>query len=117
MPRHLGIILDSNRRSVQAKRIIEAHLIYEAGAANKLDDVLDWCGGLRIRAVTLCLFLSENLKRPADEVPGIFSAIQGKLRKFANDPEIHRLRVRVKAMGSQLGGTSRRSTASLTFAV
>jgi len=47
------------------------HRIYEAGA-NKLDDVLDWCGELGIRAVTLCLFSTENLKRPADEVPGIF---------------------------------------------
>jgi short-chain Z-isoprenyl diphosphate synthase len=98
MPRHIGIILDGNRRSAQAKGISEAHLIYEAGA-NKLDDVLDWCGELRIRAVTLWVFSTENLNRPANEVSGIFSAIQAKLRKLAYDPEIHRRRVRVKAMG------------------
>jgi short-chain Z-isoprenyl diphosphate synthase len=98
MPRHIGIILDGNRRSAQAKGISEAHLIYKAGA-DKLDDVLDWCGELGIPAVTLWVFSTENLSRPASEVSGILSAIQDKLRKLVDDPEIHRQRVRVRAVG------------------
>ena len=98
MPRHIGIILDGNRRSGQAKRISKVDLIYEAGA-NKLDDVLDWCGELGIGAVTLWVFSMENLNRSATEVSGILSAIEGKLRKLADDPKIHHRRVRVKAVG------------------
>jgi short-chain Z-isoprenyl diphosphate synthase len=98
IPRHVGIILDGNRRSARAKGISEAHLIYEAGA-DKLDDVLDWCGELGIAAVTLWVFSTENLNRPASEVSGILSAIESKLRKLVHDPEIHRQRVRVRAVG------------------
>jgi short-chain Z-isoprenyl diphosphate synthase len=98
MPRHVGIILDGNRRAAEAKGISEAHLIYKAGA-EKLDDVLDWCEELQISAVTLWVFSTENLRRPATEVSGILSAIQEKLRKLVDDPEIHRQRVRVRAVG------------------
>src|SRR5262245_23202147 len=98
MPRHVGIILDGNRRSAQKRGISEPHLIYEAGA-EKLDGVLDWCGELGIAAVTVWVFSTENLRRPAIEVSGILAAIQRKLNRLAEDPQIHRRRVRVRAVG------------------
>lgn len=98
MPRHVGIILDGNRRSAQKRGIIEPRLIYEAGA-EKLDDVLDWCGELGITAVTVWVFSTENLKRSATEVSGILAAVQHKLSSLAQDPQIHQRRVRVRAVG------------------
>jgi short-chain Z-isoprenyl diphosphate synthase len=98
MPRHVGIILDGNRRSAQKRGISEPHLIYEAGA-EKLDDVLDWCGELGIAAVTMWVFSTENFKRPAAEISGILSAIQRKLSRLTDNPQIHRRRVRVRAVG------------------
>ena len=98
MPHHIGIILDGNRRSAHRRGVSAAHLIYEAGA-EKLDDVLDWCGELGIGAVTLWVFSTENLNRPAIEVSGILSTIQSKLRKLVDDPQIHRRRVQVRAVG------------------
>jgi len=49
--------------------------IYQRGA-EKLDDILDWCAELRIPAVTLWVFSTENLKRSQAEVSGILSAIE-----------------------------------------
>jgi short-chain Z-isoprenyl diphosphate synthase len=98
VPRHVGIILDGNRRHARAVGISDPRAIYELGA-KKLDDVLDWCAALKIGAVTLWVFSPDNLARPADEVAGIFSAIETKLAALAHDPQIHRRRVRVRAIG------------------
>ena len=51
VPRHVGIILDGNRRHAQQRGLTEFREIYSPGAL-KLDDVLDWCDGPRIPAVT-----------------------------------------------------------------
>ena len=47
-PRHVGIILDGNRRYVRKYGATDPHQIYALGA-RKLDDVLEWCCELHIR--------------------------------------------------------------------
>jgi short-chain Z-isoprenyl diphosphate synthase len=99
VPRHVGIILDGNRRHGRSIGVSDPQLIYELGA-RKLDDVLDWCAQLKISAVTLWVLSTENLgRRPAEEISGIFAAIERKLASLANDPQIHRRCVRVRAIG------------------
>ena len=98
MPQHVGIILDGNRRSARERGVNENHEIYSLGA-QKLDEVLDWCDELRIAAVTLWVCSTENLRRSPEEVSGILGAIEEKLGALANDPAIHRRRVRVRAAG------------------
>ena len=98
MPNHIGIILDGNRRHGERRGIRDPHEIYSLGA-HKLDDVLDWCAELGVPAVTLWVFSTENLERPVDQVSGILAAIEAKLRALAHDPQIHRRRVRVQAIG------------------
>jgi short-chain Z-isoprenyl diphosphate synthase len=98
VPRHVGVILDGNRRHAQAVALTDAREIYELGA-RKLDDVLDWCAELKIRAVTLWVFSPDNLNRPQDELSGIFHAIEAKLTALIQDPQIHSRRVRVRAIG------------------
>ena len=49
--------------------------------------------------MTLWVFSTENFRRPAAEVSGIFAAIEAKLAALAGDPAIHRRRVRVRAIG------------------
>ena len=98
MPAHIGIILDGNRRYGQRHGLIDPHAIYSLGA-RKLDEVLDWCGQLAIPAVTLWVLSTENFERPTEQVSGILAAIETKMRSLANDPQIHRQRVRVQAIG------------------
>jgi short-chain Z-isoprenyl diphosphate synthase len=98
LPRHLGIILDGNRRHAQILGITDPGEVYHIGA-RKLDDVLDWCCELRIPTITLWVFSPDNLRRPLAERSGIFAAIQAKLTALTRDPRIHEARVRVRVIG------------------
>ncbi|HEX5325677.1 MAG TPA: polyprenyl diphosphate synthase [Acetobacteraceae bacterium] len=98
IPRHVGIILDGNRRHAREAGMHDFRRIYAMGAG-KLDEVLDWCAELGVRAVTLWVCSTDNLARPAAEVSGILAAIEHKVRSLAADPRIHRLGVRVQAIG------------------
>jgi len=98
MPRHVGIILDGNRRHAREEGLRDFRRIYAMGAS-KLDEVLDWCAELGVRAVTLWVCSTDNLARPPEEVSGIMAAIEHKMRGLVADPRIHRLGVRVEAIG------------------
>jgi short-chain Z-isoprenyl diphosphate synthase len=98
MPRHVGIILDGNRRHARKRGLSDPYEIYQRGA-EKLDHILDWCANLRIPAVTLWVFSTENLKRSQAEVSGILSAIEAKVAGLAHDPFVQRRHIRVRAIG------------------
>jgi short-chain Z-isoprenyl diphosphate synthase len=98
VPRHVGIILDGNRRHARDHGLRDFRRIYEMGAG-KLDEVLDWCAALGVCAVTLWVCSTDNLARPAEEVSGILAAIEAKMLGLAADPRLHRLGVRVQAIG------------------
>ena len=95
MPRHVGIILDGNRRHARKRGLSDPYEIYQRGA-EKLDHILDWCANLRIPAVTLWVFSTENLKRSQAEVIGILSAIEAKVAALAHDPFVQRRHIRVR---------------------
>ena len=97
-PRHIGIILDGNRRFGRLSGVLDPLKVYAHGA-QKLDDLLDWCGELSIPAVTLWVCSTDNLTRQPQEVAGILGALEVKLRALVSDPQIHRRRVRVQAIG------------------
>ena len=97
-PRHVGIILDGNRRYARKHGLADPGAAYDLGA-EKLDDVLAWCSDLGIPAVTLWVCSIDNLKRQEIEVSAILAAVKSKIAALAKDPAIHRRRVRIKAVG------------------
>ncbi|WP_297443437.1 polyprenyl diphosphate synthase [Acidocella sp.] len=98
MPRHVGIILDGNRRHARESGMQKPEDIYRLGAA-KLDDILAWSADLGVRMVTLWVFSPDNLRRPEAEIGGIFGAVEAKMRALAADPHIHRKGVHITAIG------------------
>jgi short-chain Z-isoprenyl diphosphate synthase len=98
IPRHIGIILDGNRRYGREQGLYDPRKAYDLGA-RKLDEVLEWCVDLGVPAVTLWVFSTANLGRDADEVSWILGAVETKMRLLADDPQIHSRRVRVRAVG------------------
>jgi short-chain Z-isoprenyl diphosphate synthase len=98
VPRHVGIVLDGNRRYARIHGLADPRTAYDLGA-DKLDDVLAWCFDLAIPAVTLWVCSIDNLKRPQTEIAGILAAVESKISALAKDPAIHRRRVRVRAVG------------------
>ncbi len=102
MPRHMGIILDGNRRHGSQQRLTDPKEIYLLGA-RKLDDVLGWCSDLHIPAVTLWVLSTDNLARSADQVAGILSAIESKLNALAIDPRLPAPQAPLRAMSMTIG--------------
>ncbi len=98
MPKHIGIILDGNRRFARQaglQRLTDGH----ARGAEKVREVLQWCYDLGIPVVTIWIFSLDNFKRDADEVEGLMDLIAEKTRGIVTDPDIHRKQVRVKYIG------------------
>ena len=97
-PRHLGIILDGNRRYARSRGlsdVIEGHAL----GAEKLREVLNWSMELAIPIVTIWIFSLDNFQREDDEVQGLFSLIERKTYELLKNPDIHRNRMRIRYIG------------------
>lgn len=97
LPRHLGLILDGNRRFARA-----AGLQREMGhsfGAEKAHEVLQWCLELGIPAATIWVLSTDNTSRDPQELAHILGLLEKEARNLATDPRIHANRVRVRAIG------------------
>ena len=74
MPKHLGIILDGNRRWAY-ERNLKNNEGHKLGAIVG-ENFLDWCLGLNVKTVTVFIFSAENFQRSMNEVEGILSLIE-----------------------------------------
>lgn len=97
MPRHIGVILDGNRRWA-AEKLLSATEGHTEGAETG-EDFLEWCLSLGIKVVTVYAFSAENFQRSQTEVQNILSLIEREALRLKSDPRIHKERVRVKALG------------------
>lgn len=96
LPRHVGVILDGNRRYARARgldTVAEGHRL----GADRIHELLDWCDELSIPHVTLWLLSTENLNRDADEVGELVEIIADTITRIAADSAE---RVRIKAVGA-----------------
>ena len=80
-PRHIGIILDGNRRHAR-KRGRGSPCEMDKSGAEKLDDILDWCSELRIPAVTLWVFSTERVSDLRRKFPAFFLRSKPRLRRL-----------------------------------
>src|SRR3970040_2221872 len=62
LPRHVGLILDGNRRYARQQGLRNLLQGHERGA-EKVEEVLGWCEDLQIRTVTIWILSTENLSR------------------------------------------------------
>ena len=81
LPRHVGVILDGNRRWAKASgaRTAEGH---RAGAERILD-FLGWCEDVGVEHVTLWLLSTDNLSRPPDELTDLLEIIEDVVGRLA----------------------------------
>ncbi|MCW2856808.1 MAG: isoprenyl transferase [Marmoricola sp.] len=73
LPRHIGVMLDGNRRWAKAVGADTAHG-HRAGAAN-IEPMLGWCEEVGVQVVTLWLLSTDNLNRPAEELEPLLGII------------------------------------------
>jgi short-chain Z-isoprenyl diphosphate synthase len=81
IPRHVGVILDGNRRwaSEQGSTSAAGH---RAGAA-KIAEFLEWCDEVGVQVVTLWLLSTDNLARPAVELEPLLGIIEDAVTELA----------------------------------
>ncbi|MDT3682904.1 MAG: polyprenyl diphosphate synthase [Truepera sp.] len=97
LPRHIGIIMDGNRRFARAAGLdVKAGHDYGAGKAR---EVLDWCLELGIPHVTLWGFSTENRSRTIEEVSHLHHLFAEQARSLLNDERLHANHVRVRVIG------------------
>lgn len=98
LPRHVGLILDGNRRFAREcglGSVVEGH----ARGADKLHEVLRWFYDLGIHVVTIWIFSTDNFKRDPDEVGQLLGLIEAKTRELTNSDDIHEHQIRVRYIG------------------
>jgi len=74
LPRHVGAIVDGNRRWAKGAGAAVDHG-YQAGA-DKIGEFLGWCDDLGVEIVTLWVLSTDNLQRDADELAGLLAVIE-----------------------------------------
>lgn len=83
VPRHVGMIVDGNRRFAKA-RGGNAEAGHRAGAAN-IASFLEWCEDAGVEVVTLWLLSTDNLTRPPDELDRLLRIIEGVVADLASE--------------------------------
>ena len=97
MPRHLGLIQDGHRRYAR-----EAGLSNLKGyrlGATKAEEVLTWCGQLKIPMVTLWWLSTENLSREAIDVTAVLDVIEDTIAEWVRGGLTARLGIRIRPIG------------------
>jgi short-chain Z-isoprenyl diphosphate synthase len=104
LPKHVGVMLDGNRRWAKALGEDTAHG-YRAGAAN-ISPLLGWCEEVGVEVVTLWLLSTDNLNRPPEQLTGLLRIIEDAVTDLAAQ---QRWRLHpVGALDLLPGGTARR---------
>ncbi len=97
LPRHIGIILDGNRRWALSNKLAvwDGH---KAGA-KKLREVIKWIGELGIPTLTVFAFSTENFNRSKEEVDHFMNILNDELDYVYNNDEIMKNRIKIKFIG------------------
>ncbi len=87
MPRHVGLIMDGNRRWAREMGMANPSIGHKYGA-DHVEDVLNWCERAGIKHVTAFVCSTENLsQRDADEVAFLMQVIEQVVAdKLSHDP-------------------------------
>lgn len=82
LPRHVGVILDGNRR--WARMIGESAAHGHRAGADKISEFLTWCDEAGIELVTLWLLSTENMSRDESEIKELVDIIVSTVERLAH---------------------------------
>jgi short-chain Z-isoprenyl diphosphate synthase len=82
IPRHVGVMLDGNRRWAKERGGSTAQG-HQAGADN-IANLLSWCEEIGVEVVTLWLLSTDNLARPAGELRPLLGIIERAVTDLAD---------------------------------
>ncbi len=95
IPCHIAIIMDGNGR--WAKRRGLPRVAGHKEGINSVRDIVEACGQLGVKYLTLYTFSTENWRRPQEEVSVLMKLLVHSLRNERD--KLHRNKVRLKVIG------------------
>jgi tritrans,polycis-undecaprenyl-diphosphate synthase [geranylgeranyl-diphosphate specific] len=96
-PKHIGIILDGNRRF--AKRLmLEPWKGHEWGF-KKFKELFKWCKELDVRELTLYCFSMQNFKRPKKEFDYLMDIFRKAAKETKENEDVHNNKIRIRPLG------------------
>ena len=81
-PRHIGVILDGNRRWARSMGLADINTGHQRGA-DKISELLQWSQETGVEVVTLWLLSTDNLTRPAAELEPLLAIIENTVEGLA----------------------------------
>lgn len=81
IPKHVGVIVDGNRRWARAMGLQDVSRGHRKGA-DKISDLLVWCREAGVEIVTVWLLSSDNFNRPKEELEPLFEIIEDTVRRL-----------------------------------
>ena len=75
IPRHVGVIMDGNRRWARSIGLEDVAHGHRRGAS-KIVDLLGWCDDAGVQVVTLFMLSTDNLRRPEPELSALLRIIE-----------------------------------------
>ncbi len=97
IPKHIGIIIDGNRRF--AKRLMLKPWKGHEWGAKKIEKTLDWCKEFGVKEVTFYAFSIENFNRPKEEFDYIMKVFEETFNKAKTDKRMHENRIKINFIG------------------
>ncbi len=95
VPRHIAVIMDGNGRWAQRRGLPRISGHHEG--VNSVRDIVEACGQLGVKYLTLYAFSTENWKRPREEVSLLMRLLLKALRDEKD--RLHQNEVKLKAIG------------------
>lgn len=95
VPNHIAIIMDGNGRWANRRGL--PRIAGHNEGVNSVRDIVEVCGQLGVKYLTLYAFSTENWKRPRDEVSLLMRLLLKALRDERD--KLHQNEVRLKAIG------------------
>ena len=92
-PKHIGIILDGNRRWAKAHGMaaIEGHKV----GAQRVKDIVKYSYDIGLKYLTVYAFSTENWKRTSEEVSAIMIILEKYLDRFLKKADLENIKLRI----------------------
>jgi short-chain Z-isoprenyl diphosphate synthase len=91
-PRHVGVVLDGNRRWAREAGFTDVVDGHRAGA-RRIIELLSWCRESDVQLVTLWLLSTDNVSRPQEELAPLLEVIEGVVDELAVEGNSWKLRI------------------------
>jgi undecaprenyl diphosphate synthase len=95
IPKHVAIIMDGNGR--WAKQHGEDRIFGHHEGVHSVREIVEACGEIGIKFLTLYAFSTENWNRPKEEVDGLMELLVSTISM--ETPNLHKKGVRLKVIG------------------